>query len=1243
MTHWQFNIYVVLLLLTVGIASAVAVYAWRHRATTGAVSFAILMMAVAEWCLAYGLRMASADPPAILFWSKARYLGIAVVPVAWLAFGLQYTGSVKWLTPRNLVFLSIEPVAIVLLAWTNEYHWLLWSDVDLVTTGHGLMWVVTHGPAFWVHTVYSYVLLLIGSFSLLRSLVRSPRLYRGQAGALLLGAIVPLLGNIVYALRLSSLDLTPFGFAISGLVVTWGLFRFRLLDIVPVARDAVVEGIGDGVLVLDTQDRIVDLNRAAQQIIRRSISDVVGQPFGVVWSVHPEVLECYRSMVASGHEGAARCEVALRFGSRGGAQASENPEDQQRDYELSVSLLHSRRDRAVGRLLMFRDVTDRKRTEQAVQTQKQLFESLVTLARATAEHPTLEATLQGALGVAASLTGAEYGTLFLLGKDGTVTHNLLMHGVEPEKQPPEVIERVMRDGLAGWVARNRQPVLIDDTRSDPRWLYLAEIPSATTLSALAVPIMDGPELRGLLTLSHSQAGHFGEDNLRFVQAAADYMTLTLRNARMFEMQRQMVERQTTLYQVLRAVAGQLSPGAVIKAAVESIAEFASWSDVAVAVVSEDQSHWEILAAGGGLSGALGVRHPVGKGVVGRALHTAETQLVPEVADDAEYVPLKPGTHSALAVPLRRGEQVLGVLDVEQDRPNAFEPEDVLLAELLAEAIALTLDNARLYAETRQHVSDLDALYTVSRMTGQSLAFEDVLVRALSSVLLSIGFDAGLISLVDPSDNELHLVAEHGLPSALVSALQESGLSGTLNCYVHVTGESLAISDLRAETSEELRKATAEIASYGLRAYVGIPLLHRDLSLGAMGLFAHRRRSFSTSQMALLEAIGRQVATAVANARLFEATVNERQRLLTLIESSRDGIVLVGMDKRMLVVNAQAVEFLHLPGEPTAWTDRRLEDALATLAGYSPSAVQAMSADLARIRAGDEPPGELDLEVPPRAVHWLNLPVLVGTQPLGRLLVFRDVTEEKLLAKMRDDLTHTMVHDLRNPLTGISVALQLLDSKLANVISPAQHRLFEIADHSTRRMIDLVNSILELTRLERGRIPLNLAPLSVADLVNETLRMQSPLAVAKNLQLENSMPSDLPLAWADAELVGRVLQNLVGNAVKFTPAGGVVRVTGGEGRGRTGGRAGGEAEPSPWLRVSVTDNGPGISPELQGRLFQRFVVGEQEGRGSGLGLAFCKLAVEAQEGEIWVDSEPGRGATFTFTLPIAREDSLTLYS
>ena len=1242
MTHWQFNIFAVPLFATVAIATALAAHAWRRRVTAGAVAFAILMVAVAEWCLTYGLRMISADPPAIQFWSRARYLGIAVVPVAWLVFALQYTGSAKWLTSRKLALLFVVPTATIVLVLTNEFHGFVWSDVDLVTTAYGLTLAVSHGPMFWLHTAYSYTLMLLGSFLLVRSIVRSPRLYRGQVGALLLGAIVPLMGNIIYALGLSPLDLTPFGFGIAGLIVTWGLLRFHLFDIVPIARDAVVEGISDGVLILDSQDRIVDLNNAAQRIIGQSISDVIGRPFDAMWAANPAALECYHSLTPSSR-GVARGEAVLRLRSPGGARSGENPEDELHDYELSVSLLHSRRDRVVGRLLMLHDVTERKRAEQAMRNQNQLFESLVALARATAEHPTLEATLQGALGVSANLTGAEYGTLFLVDNQGAVTHNLLVHGAESREQPAEAIERVMQDGLAGWIARNRQAVLIHDTRTDPRWLHLADMPSSVALSALAVPIMDGTELRGLLTLSHSKAGHFGQDNLRFVQAAADYMTLTLRNARMFEMQRQMVERQTTLYQVLRAVAGQLSPGAVISAAVESIVDYSSWPHVAIAAVSEDRSYWEVLAAGGALSSALGSRYSVDKGIIGRALHTAETQLVPDVSDDADYVVLKVGTRSKLAAPLRRGEQVLGVLDIEQDRPRAFEPEDVLLAELLAEAIALTFDNARLYVETRQHVSDLDALYTVSRMTGQTLAFEDVLERALSSVLLSLGFDAGLIGLADPGDHQLRLVAEHGLPSALVDRLQQSGLSGTLSAQVHATGESLAISDLRAETSDELRIAANGMAAYGMRAYAGIPLLHRDSSLGAIGLFAHRRRSFSTSQMVLLEAIGRQVATAVANARLFEATVNERQRLLTLIGSSRDGIVLVGMDKRMLVVNAQALEFLHLTGEPATWTDRPLEDALALVADYAPTAVERMSAELARIQVGDEPPGELDLEVPPRAVHWLDLPVLVGSQPLGRLLVFRDVTEERLLAKMRDDLTHTMVHDLRNPLTGISVALQLLDSKLASVISPAQHRLFEIADHSTRKMIDLVNSILDVTRLERGRVPLNLAPVSLADLVSDTLRMQSPLAVSKNLQLENSVPAGLPLVQADAELTSRVLQNLVGNAVKFTPPGGLVRVTGGKGSGRTGGQPCQEADAASCIYVSVTDNGPGIPPELQGRLFQRFVVGEQEGRGSGLGLAFCKLAVEAQEGQIWVESKPAAGATFTFTLPIAGQAPIRIVS
>jgi signal transduction histidine kinase len=249
------------------------------------------------------------------------------------------------------------------------------------------------------------------------------------------------------------------------------------------------------------------------------------------------------------------------------------------------------------------------------------------------------------------------------------------------------------------------------------------------------------------------------------------------------------------------------------------------------------------------------------------------------------------------------------------------------------------------------------------------------------------------------------------------------------------------------------------------------------------------------------------------------------------------------------------------------------------------------------------------------------------------LVLRDVTEERMLAKLRDDLTHTMVHDLRNPLTGISTALKLLDQKLVGLLTPAQHRLLEIADGSAQRMVDLVSAILDVSRLEGGRMPINPAPVSLHELVDEITRLQSPLATAHDLKLEARAPHHLPFAWADAELVGRVLQNLVGNAIKFTPPNGRVIVRAERCEQEL------QGVPYQFLCISVEDTGSGVPPELLDNLFQKFVVGEQEGSGSGLGLVFCRLAVEAHGGRIWVDSEQGKGATFTFSLPIAAEEDV----
>jgi len=257
---------------------------------------------------------------------------------------------------------------------------------------------------------------------------------------------------------------------------------------------------------------------------------------------------------------------------------------------------------------------------------------------------------------------------------------------------------------------------------------------------------------------------------------------------------------------------------------------------------------------------------------------------------------------------------------------------------------------------------------------------------------------------------------------------------------------------------------------------------------------------------------------------------------------------------------------------------------------------------------------------------------------------QQLQEIKRLEKTRDDLTRTMVHDLRNPLSIIHASLASLMAGNRDAFSDDQREMLEIASLGTQRMVKLVNNILDVSRLESGQMPLDYQPISLPKLIAETLHAQSLLADFKNITLDQTIPADLPPVEADIDLIGRVLQNLVDNALKFTPEGGRVAVSVAVDeplsidRQRAKRRLAREnlkdfppGEP-PFVSISVTDNGPGISPELQERLFQKFVAGSHKEKGSGLGLTFCKLVVEAHGGRIRFSSLPDQETTFTFTLP-----------
>jgi PAS domain S-box-containing protein len=380
--HWQFMLYSAALLVAAVISAAAAFAAWRRRDAAGGLPLALLMAAVAEWSLAFALEAAAIGVPAKVFWGKIQYLGVTSSPMFLLMFALEFAHLGRWLTRRRLVVLWIIPLVTLGLAATNEWHHLIWTSFTPSSLPGSNVIVYGHGPWFWIEVAYFYLVVGTASIILIRASFRFRHIYRRQALALLIGVPFPWIGSVAYVLELgpAGYDYTPIGFALTGLVLLWNMYRLQLFDLAPVARDALIENMSDGMLVLDAQNRVADVNRAAQQVLGAAVS-LIGQPAEEALAKWPEVVKVLHDAQE------AQTEICV---------AGDPP----LHLDLRISSLFNRRGRFTGRLIVWRDITERK------QAQAQIMEQQRALA-AMEERELMARELHDSLGQVLSYVNAQ--------------------------------------------------------------------------------------------------------------------------------------------------------------------------------------------------------------------------------------------------------------------------------------------------------------------------------------------------------------------------------------------------------------------------------------------------------------------------------------------------------------------------------------------------------------------------------------------------------------------------------------------------------------------------------------------------------------------------------------------------------------------------------------------------------------------------------------------------------------------
>lgn len=783
--------------------------------------------------------------------------------------------------------------------------------------------------------------------------------------------------------------------------------------------------------------------------------------------------------------------------------------------------------------------------------------------------------------------------------------------VPPERKP-------VGNGLTSSVIRRQQSLLIRDYAAQREQLPSAELWGTMKPSAswLGVPMLLEERTLGVICVQAYRPRAYDQMDEELLRAIAEQVAVGVENTRLYEETSQRLVQCQILRELMLTAASTLDFDQVLERTLRALHTQMGAECIGFAMPDPEKRSLRLHPSQIGFpDNARTAGLDAERNLCGQVFLTGQPTLVDDVRTSPAYFGERPDTRSKLAVPVAIHGEVLGVLNVESSHTNAFDQKDLDFYKTIASQLSLALENARLFEAERRHRRQTEALEAAAAVVSGTLNLDTVLERILEQVERVVCGDAINVALIK-DDDQARVVRRRGYETENWGVESLSITEYPLLLEMIETGRPIVVPDTTCEP-----RWTRKEGQESWRSYVGAPIKVGGVIVGFLSVNSIRPGAFDHQDAEGLQAFAHHAAAAIENAQLYqelhnyadalERRVEERTsqlrsqyaQLEAILDSTTDGIILAGSDGELVLANPVARDLLRQALSPKE--SAQLQEAVKALAA----------------RAEGHP--EIVLELTGLDLQLTAAPVHKPTMQEAKAVVaIHDVSHIKALNRMKSRFVSNVSHELRTPIATIKLLAHLMQQqpeKWKEHLDP----LIQEAEHQAK----LVRDILEMSRVDAGRLEIRPEPTSINDLVEMSLEKYERQAREQELTLQYRPGEEVPVAMADPRWMMQVLNNLLSNAIRYTPAGGAITVA-------TGKEV---AEGRPWATITVKDTGIGIPEDELPFIFDRFYRGERpqtmQVSGTGLGLAILKEIIELHGGQVTVQSQVDKGSSFTVWIPV----------